>query len=108
MPAAQSAIILILLARFVCELASALVQHGQHGDVTVSFVRPINNSLMPSHITHVTVQVQILNMWFEGKSISAFHHCIEVGFFVFCPRSIEAGLIVVLSSLLSPSCPPLL
>jgi hypothetical protein len=54
--------------------SEALLQRGQHGNVTVSFIKPANGSVVPlsssgssgDHEAHVTVQLQILNMWFEG------------------------------------------
>ncbi len=52
-------------------LSDALLQHGQHGNVSVSFIKPANGSVWPlgnisNHATYVPVQLQILNMWFEG------------------------------------------
>ncbi len=53
-------------------LTDALLQHGQHGNVSVSFIKPANGSVWPlgnisNHVTYVPVQLQILNMWFEGS-----------------------------------------
>ena len=49
----------------------ALQQHGQHGNVSVSFISPQDGSVWPlgssGHVTHVPVQLQVLNMWFEGE-----------------------------------------
>jgi hypothetical protein len=52
----------------------ALLQRGQHGNVSVSFIKPANGSVVPlsssssssDHEAQVIVQLQILNMWFEG------------------------------------------
>jgi hypothetical protein len=46
----------------------ALLQHGQHGNVAVIFAAPTNGSVLPLQLprTLVTVQVHVLNMWFEG------------------------------------------
>ena len=57
--------------------AEALLQRGQHGNITVSFIKPANGSVVPlssssssssssDHEVQVTVQLQILNMWLEG------------------------------------------
>lgn len=61
-----------------------MLQRGQQGSVSVSFVKPVNGSVWPldsssGHVTHVPVQLQILNMWFEGERLPMLQ--ISYGFY---------------------------